>query len=88
MDEPTAAPKPPERMTRKTIFNDPTEGSLVNQRIVGGLLPLVADYTNTSSGLYQPGGGLCWIPNLCYTLTIGGACTGIEGANQTRSTIQ
>jgi hypothetical protein len=48
MSESTPPPTSSERLATSTLFNDPTDGSLVNQRIVMGLFTLAADSTTAT----------------------------------------
>jgi hypothetical protein len=48
MSELKPPPETPERMTMKTLFNDPTDGGLINLRIVMRLLSLAKDHANAT----------------------------------------
>lgn len=49
MSESTSPPTSSQRMATSTLFNDPTDGSLVNQRVVMRLFTLAADSTTATN---------------------------------------
>jgi hypothetical protein len=66
------------RLVRSTAGNGPGAYYFVVDLPYDGTLDMhQGEYPN----------GSCWIPALAYDLQMG-ACTGLQGANQTRSTIQ